>query len=145
MAVTFTVLGKTGANSQGITKTRVKAVLDNAYPVAGYAITPANCGLSMFQVGADGKSFVDPVVTGVNGGGVLAEIIAQKLLLGYPTGGADTAPTTPAAPLAQGGASTASAVSAIRPGLTPGVGKAFPDAADAHLLTVFFDAYGYSS
>jgi hypothetical protein len=144
MAVTFTVQGKTPM-ANGLVRTRVKMVLDNNYPVAGYDVsTPASWGLSRFQLQATQDSFVDPVVTGVNQGGVMAEIKAMKLLLSYPSGGGQASPTTPAAPLLTAGAVavTSNAANGAND-LTPGVGKAFANASDASTLTVFADAVGY--
>lgn len=144
--MTFTILGTTPVRD-GMVRKRVKAVGDAAYPVAGYPVTAANCGLKMFAVNATGDGFIDPVVTGVNQKGVLAEVVSGKLLISYSTGGAATSPTTPAAPvgLCASGAATASAVDATRPtvGLTPGQGKAFADNSDASGLTFFLDAIGY--
>jgi hypothetical protein len=80
---------------------------------------------------------------------LLAEVVALKLLVSYPSGGAAASPTTPAAPtgLAATGATTASAVDATRPtvGLTPGVGKAFANGSDLSGANVkfFLDFFGY--
>lgn len=144
MAIAFVVQGTTPM-ANGFVRKRVKITLDNAYPVAGYDVsTPASWGLSRFQVAADQASFVDPVVTGVNQGGVLAEIKAMKLLLSYPTGGGAASPVTPAAPLITAGAvaMTSSAANGAAD-VTPGVGKAFVNNADASTLVVFADAVGY--
>ena len=144
MALTFTIQGTT-AITGGLVRKRVKIVLDNAYPVAGYDVSnPASWGLSRFQVSSDQTAFVDPVVTGVNQGGVLAEIKAMKLLLSYPSGGGQASPLAPAAPLITAGAvAMTSAAANGANDLTPGVGKAFANNTDASTLTVFADAVGY--
>jgi hypothetical protein len=144
---TFTILGTTPLPG-GLVRKRLKAVGDSAYPVAGYPISAANCGLKMFALNDAKTGFIDPVAVGVNQGGVLAEIVAGKILLTFPSGGAATAPATAAtAPvgLAATGAATASAVDATRPtvGLTPGCGKVLPASCDASTITVFIDAVGY--
>lgn len=153
MSLTITVQGTTPIpGGPRLVRKRAKIVCDNAYPVAGYDVSAlaASFGLKKFKVNDAGTAFLDPVVTGVNQGGVLAEFVALKLLLSFPTGGAATAPATAAtAPvgLAGTGVSTASAVDATRPtvGLTPGCGKACPASMDASTITIFADVVGYAA
>jgi hypothetical protein len=147
VTMTYTVLGTT-AMTDGLVRKRVSAVGGSQYPVTGFPIAAADCGLKMFALAADGATFIQPVVTGVNQSGLLAEVVAGKVLFSFPTGGAATAPATGAtAPvgLAATGAATASAVDATRPtvGLTPGCGKACPATCDLSTVTIFLDAIGY--
>lgn len=144
---TVTILGTTRL-ADGSIRNRIKIALGANYAIAtGVPLTAALCGLRQFLMQTNGQAMIDPVVTGVNQGGVLAEIVGQALFLGYPTGGAGTNPTTPAAPtvLASTGVATASAVDATRPtgAVLPGIGKAFPDQAVTTGLIVFADAFGY--
>ena len=148
-ALTFTIQGTT-VLANGQVRKRVKIVGDNAYPVAGYDVSDASkFGLKQFNLNDSGTSFTDPVIVGVNQKGVLAEIVALKLLLSYPSGGTAASPTTPAQPVAvttpDAGATTMTG-SAAKPALTavttPGQGKAFADASDASGLTFFVDAIG---
>jgi hypothetical protein len=146
VTMTYTVLGTTFL-PQGLVRTRVKAVGGSAYPVAGFPIAAADCGLKQFKLAKDGASFVDPVVVAVNQSGLLAEIQTGKVLFSFPSGGAATAPaagTTAPVGLAATGAATASAVDATRPtvGLTPGCGKAAPASCDLSTITIFIDAVG---
>lgn len=139
----YTVLGTTRMLN-GKVRNRVKVALGSNYATAtGVPITAAGCGLLQFENQKGGTSFLDPVVTGVNQGGILAEVVSLALWLGYPTGGGGTEPTTPVAPKVSTGADTASAVDATTPTITPGLGKAFPDQAVTTSLVVFLDAYGY--
>ena len=149
MALAFTIQGTTRL-ANGQVRKRVKIVGDNAYPVAGYDVSnAASFGLKQFGLNDAGTAFIDPVVTGVNQKGVLAEIIALKLLLTYPVGGTATSPTTPAQPVVvttPDAGATGLTGSAAKPALTavttPGQGKAFADASDASGLTFFVDAVG---
>lgn len=143
---TCTVLGITKM-ANGHVRNRVKVALGANYASAtGVPLTPALCGLTAFDMQTSGTALVDPVVTGVNQGGVLAEVIGLAIFLSYPTGGAGANPTTPAAPtiLASTGASTASAVDATRPtgAVLPGIAKALPDQAVSTGLIIFIDAFG---
>lgn len=145
---TCTTLGTTKLPN-GQVRTRVKVALGANYASAtGVPLTPVQCGLSAFQIAASGTALVDPVVTGVNQGGVIAEVIGLAIFLSYPTGGAGTNPTTPAAPtgLAATGVSTASAVDATRPtvAILPGIAKALPDQSVTTNLVVFLDAVGWA-
>lgn len=140
---TYTVLGKTQLQN-GLVKTRVKVALGTNYASAtGVPITAAGCGLLQFQSQTGNTAFVDPVVTGVNQGGVTAEVIGGALFLSYPTGGGGSNPTTPVAPKVSTGVTSASACDATTPTITPGLSKAFPDQAVSTGLIVFMDAYGY--
>lgn len=148
-AASITVLGKTPL-ADGTVRVRAKCTLDNAYPVTGYDFSPATIlaalGLSGYIVNKAGNGWVDPVATGVNQQGLLAEFVLLKLLMSYPTGGATAAPATATpAPLVTTGASTASAVNATTPAITPGVGKACVVNTDfsGASVVIFFDAFGY--
>lgn len=139
---TVTVLGTTKLQN-GKVKNRIKIALGANYAVAtGVPLTAALCGLLQFEVQSSGSAFIDPVVTGVNQGGILAEIIGLALFLSYPTGGVTAAPATPAQPLITAGATAVTGSAATGP-FTPGLGKAFPDQAVTTGLIVFADAYGY--
>lgn len=144
----ITVLGTTQLGN-GLVRKRAVTLGDNAYPVAGYdfsvAAVLAALGLKQYKVNDAGTGFEDPVVTGCNQQGLLAEFQGLKLLVSLPTGGATAAPTTLAAPLVTTGAATASAVNATTPAITPGPGKACvvnTDLSGAN-VKIFFDAVGY--
>jgi hypothetical protein len=148
-AGSITVLGTTRL-ADGTVRVRAVSTFDNAYPVTGYDFSPAAIlaalGLSRYTMMNPATGFIDPIVTGVNQQGLLAEFVNLKLLFSYPTGGATAAPTTVGAPKSTTGASTASAVNATTPDITPGVGKACvvnTDLSGAN-VKVFFDAYGYA-
>jgi hypothetical protein len=147
-AASITVLGKTPL-ADGTVRVRAKTTLDNAYPVTGYDFSPATIlaalGLSGYAVNKPGNGWIDPIVTGVNQQGILAEFQGLKLLISFPTGGSATAPATMSAPKSNAGASTASAVDATQPNLIPGVGKACVVNTDfsGASVVIFFDAYGY--
>jgi hypothetical protein len=98
MSTTATQLSKY-TQGGGEIVSRISLLLDNAYPVAGYAVTPANFGLTRFKPNAAGTAVLDPVVKKITPSIVLAQVIAGNLLLSYPTGGATAAPGTPADPL----------------------------------------------
>jgi len=147
-AASITKLGTT-PQSDGSVRVRGVTTCDNAYPVAGYnfntAAILAALGLRAWKVTDNGTALIDPVVTGVNQQGLLAEFVGLQLLVSLPTGGATAAPTTLAAPLVTTGAATASAVNVVTPALTPGTGKACvvnTDLSGAN-VKIFFDAYGY--
>jgi hypothetical protein len=147
-AGSITVLGTTQLGN-GLVRKRAVALGDNAYPVAGYDFSPAAIlaalGLKSYKINDAQTGFEDPVVTGVNQQGLLAEFVGLKLLVSLPTGGATACPTTLAAPLSTTGTSTASAVNATTPAITPGPGKACVVNTDFSGATVkfFFDAVGY--
>lgn len=150
MAVTVTKLGTTRL-ADGTVRVRAVAVGDNAYPAAGYDLSTAAVlaalGLKQYTVKDDGSGFVDPIVTGVNQQGLLAEIVALKLLVSYPTGGGVASPVALAAPLVTVGAVAMTSAAANGAGdLTPGVGKACAVNTDLSGANVkfFFDAYGYA-
>jgi len=161
MSLTFTKISETKLTGGLVTK-RYSVLLDNAYPVAGYDLSdPTKFGLTMYQLKSSQTGFVDPIVHNTNNSKVLAEVVGLKLLLSYPTGGSIASPTTPAAPATStivvtttpdAGATTMTG-SAAKPalvgvntgGLTPGLGKAFPDVADASTITCVISATGYSS
>jgi len=150
-AASITVLGKT-QYGEGKVKIRGVATLDNAYPVAGYnfntAAILAALGLKAWLVNAAGNGFQDPVVTGVNQQGLLAEFQALKLLFSYPSGGNQAAPTTVAQPAyigVDGAVAVKSSAEACAINSTPGTGIAL--AANTDLsganVKVYFDAFGY--
>lgn len=160
MALTSAV-GKTVRLAGGLKQVTAVLVCDNAYPVAGYTVTPAMFGLSQFAATDALTGTLDPdVIYCLSGAGteaLLASIVAKKLLVYYPTGGATASPATPAAPKLTSGAgaatvgvATASAVDAITPtlaltstALTPGQGKALPNNADLTGFGVLAVALGY--
>lgn len=144
---TITIQGKVKLPN-GLTKIRSKWALGANYASGtGVPMTAAQCGLTSFQLTDAKTDFVDPFVTGVNLGGILAEVNAKAIFLSYPTGGGGANPTTPAAPtgLAATGASTASAVDATRPtvAILPGIAKPLPDQSVTTGLIIFVEAIGY--
>ncbi len=64
------------------------------------------------------------------------DVANLKIKAIFPTGGATTAPTTQANPIVTTGASSATAVDAVTPNITPGKGKEV--AATANLTAVTF-------
>lgn len=139
--VTPTILETTfGANGQ---KTVLSSLLlDNAYPVAGYAITPAMFGLVRFKPNDAQTGLVDPTVVNISGQPIQCRIVAQQLLASYPSGGATASPTTPAAPIVTAGATPVTSTAATGV-LTPGVGKDLANASDLSSVTVIVRAVGY--
>lgn len=160
MALTSSV-GKTVKLANGLKQVTAILVCDNAYPGAGYDVTPALFGLSHFAPTDALTGTLDPnIIYCLSGAGteaLLAAIIAKKLLVYYPTGGGTASPATPAAPkltsgagTATAGVATASAVDATTPtlaltstALTPGQGKALPNNADLTGFAVLAVALGY--
>jgi len=139
--VTATVLD-TQILANGLKRVKASLLLDNAYPVAGYAITAAMFGLVRFKPTAAGTGLVDPFVTKVTPTVVLARIVNQLLLLSYPSGGATAGPTTPAAPIVTAGATPVTSTAATGV-LTAGIGQNLPNASDASAITVEVEALGY--
>lgn len=106
---------------------------DNSYPTGGYPVTAADFGLN------------DVIVVIPQGaGGLLFEYdyANKKLLVKYPTGGATASPAALAAPTVTSGASSATAVNATTPALTPGQGKEVANATDLSSITVRLVALG---
>lgn len=101
--------------------------LDNAYPTGGYSLTPADFGLNdVIHVA------IEHMVSGLV---FRYDYANRKLMAFYPTGGATASPATPAAPQVTSGASSATAVNATTPALTPGQGKELPNNADLSGVT----------
>lgn len=140
-AITATVLD-TNFGANGLKTVIASLLLDNAYPVAGYAITPAMFALTRFKPNDAQTALVDPRVLGVSGAAVLPRIVGQQLLVAYPSGGATASPTTPAAPFVTAGATpvTSSAATGV---LTPGIGKDLANASDLSAVTVIVQVQGY--
>ena len=92
--------------------------LDSSYPAGGEAITAAEVGLRVIE----GARFI-----GFNAAASLMLLAWDptngKVIVNYPTGGATAAPAALADPISTTGASTASAVDATQPNITPGRGK----------------------
>jgi hypothetical protein len=108
---------------------------DSSYPTGGEPLTPAMLGFS--QV-------VDLLLAGPKAGlNFEYDYAASKIKVMFPVGGATAAPTTlTAAPQVTTGASTASAVNATTPALTPGVSKEMGSTADLSTLTTRITAWG---
>ena len=112
-------------------------VLDNSYTTGGYAITPAQLGFNqsifaMVSTAALASSnFLEAAWNPVTG----------KLMVFYPTGGT-TAPAAVAQPIVKSGASTASAVDATTPHITPGAGIEVANGTDLSAFTVRIVAIG---
>ncbi len=141
MSVTATVL-QTTFLANGAKRVLASLLLDNAYPVAGYAITPAMFGLTRFQPAASGVALVDPQVRNISGQPILLRCVGQLLLASYPSGGATAGPTTPAAPIVTAGATPVTSTAATGV-LTPGVGKDLPNASDLSSVTAILEATGF--
>ena len=146
--VTPTILSTFASGPTPEKTVRASFLLDNAYPSAGYAITASMFGLSRFKPNAALTGVLDPTVKQVQstlaaGKALLARVVAGQLILSYPSGGGGANPTTPVAPKVTTGASTASAVDATTPTITPGLGIDLPNAADASTVTVVLEAIGY--
>lgn len=141
MAVTATVL-QTINQANGRKTVTASLLLDNAYPVLGYAITPAMFGLTRFEPADSGVSLVDPQVRSVSGQPLLFRCVGQQLLASYPSGGATASPTTPAAPIVTAGATPVTSTAATGV-LTPGVGKDLANASDLSTVTVTMVANGF--
>lgn len=141
MAVTATVIQTTNL-ANGEKRVLASLLLDAAYPVAGYAITPAMFSLTRFKPAASGVALVDPQVRNISGQVVNMRIVGQLLLASYTTGGATASPATPAAPIVTAGATPVTSTAATGV-LTPGVGKDFVNASDLSTVTVLVEAYGY--
>lgn len=140
MALTFTrvpdgfdVWGRTQIIYRDIT-------FDNSYPLTnGYTIRASDVGLkSLFgaqMVGGNKASgglkfnFDTSATAGNLGTSVVCRVY-------YPTGGGGTSPTTLAAPKVSTGASTASAVDATSPTITPGLAKEVGDTADLSTIII---------
>lgn len=111
---------------------------DASYPAGGYAITPANIGLS---------KITDVQVVGV--GAVGARFLVQwdrvngKLMFLYPTGGATVAPGAIADPISTTGGASATAVDAVTPNITPGRGKELLATTNATTITGELQFSGY--
>jgi hypothetical protein len=100
----------------------------NSYATGGESITPAQVGVNkIFQVLPD---------QGVSGLLFNYDYVNSKLKATYPTGGATASPAALAAPQVTTGASTASAVNATTPALTPGQGKEVAAATDLSSVVV---------
>jgi hypothetical protein len=120
-------------------------VLDNSYPAGGYTINASDVGL---------KTLYEGVEVGGNAasGGVLVLIdqssglgttsmdgvalTSLKLRVFFPTGGATAAPNTLANAKVTSGASTASAVNATTPDITPGIAVEVATGANLSTVTV---------
>lgn len=141
MSVTATII-QTTVGRNGQKTVRASFLLDNAYPVAGYALTPAQFGLNRFKPASSGVALQQPDVKNIAGQPVLFRVVAQQLIASYPSGGATASPTTPAAPIVTAGATpvTSSAATGV---LTPGVGKDLANASDLSSVTVVLEATGY--
>ena len=98
------------------------------YASGGYAVGGTQLGLSKIHA-----AFVNPA--NAVAGRLIANWIpgtspAGKIQVCYPTGGATASPAALADPISTTGASTASAVDATQPNITPGRGKEVADATD---------------
>ena len=110
--------------------------LDTSYPNStGYVINAGDVGLRVITgvtvIGgnkAAGTLIAWPDLLGAGAGGAEVESVALRLF--QPTGGGGANPTTLAAPKVTTGASTASAVDATTPTITPGIGKEVANTAD---------------
>lgn len=116
MAATVTMVGTLSTRGHR-REALVDIACDTSYVTGGYSITPSL--IAGFNARIDA---VEPVT---GNGGLIAEwdTTNNKLKVLYPTGGGAAAPAALAAPIVTSGASTASAVSATTPTLTPGIGK----------------------
>lgn len=138
-AVAYTKQRSSNWNSAGQGRLFVM-VPSNSYPAAGEVVANTDVGLSgpidmiLFgpAVKTTGAHLLFPVYDPTTG----------KIRFFYPTGGATTAPSTVAQPLSTSGGSTASAVNATTPAITPGGGKEVPTGADLSDFIVYGLAFG---
>jgi hypothetical protein len=134
MALTITRVPD-GNDVWGRTKIEYRDLtLDDAYAAStGYVINAQDVGLR--------QVFGAAVVGGNQAAGKLSFIFdfnasagdlrtAVRLRAFFPTGGATSAPSALANPIVTSGASTASAVDATTPNITPGVAKEVADGGD---------------
>lgn len=107
---------------------------DSSYPTGGESFAPADVGLSVFDL-----VLCSPT------SGVIFEMdyTNSNLQAFFPTGGGGTPASALAVPKVSSGASSASAVDATTPTITPGVGKEVKSAQNLSTLTgVKFVAFG---
>ncbi len=148
MAVTSVILDTIPAlGNDGAVQATALLFPDNNMPANGWDITPALWGLSRFKPTPAGVDVQRPVVSAIfppTVEGVIGVAAANKLLLSYPSGGGQAAPTVPAQPLLTAGAVavTSNAANGAND-LTPGLGKAFPTGADGTSFSVQCTAIGY--
>lgn len=139
MAVAYTKQRSSNYNSAA--QGRLFIMVPGAsYPSGGETIANTDVGLS----GPIDMILFGPAVK-TTGSYVLLpsfDPTTNKVRFFYPTGGATTAPSTVAAPLTTTGASTASAVNATTPAITPGGGKEVPTGADLSDFVVYGLAFG---
>lgn len=107
--------------------------LSTSYATGGDTWTPNNFGMSTVEqldINSPGTLIMLP------------DTVNLKIKAYYPTGGGGPNPTTPAAPKVSSGGSTASAVDATDPTITPGVGIEVAATADLSGTVVSFQAIG---
>lgn len=120
-------------------------VLDNSYPANGYVINASDVGLKLLYEGVEvggnaasgGLLFTLDATSGL-GTATIDGVpnTALKLRAFFPTGGATAAPSSLAAPKVTSGASSATAVNATTPDITPGVAKEVATGADLSTVTI---------
>jgi len=149
MAATLTQV-KSGEDVWGKHYVKVfDATLDTSYPNStGYVINAQDVGLRVITgvkvLGGNkvaGALIAWPDLLGTLAGG--AEVTSVALRMFMPTGGAGANPTSLAAPGVTTGASTASAVDATTPTITPGIGKEVANTTDLHTAVVRLLFFGF--
>lgn len=126
----FTVTVKKRGTCGDLRYVAADCQFDNSYGTGGESLTASDLGypggtIQLLLNGEPGGLLIDYDYTN------------SKLLVRYPTGGATAAPTSVSAvPAVTSGASTASAVNATTPALTPGVGKEVGNTTDLSTITV---------
>jgi hypothetical protein len=137
MSVTINPVTSPASKGQVVLFTSIIDVtLDNSYTTGGYALTAA-------QVGLNEIFSVLPAVAVASGNFLQTawNPATGKLQIFYPTGGT-TAPAAVAQPIVKSGGSTASAVDATTPHITPGAGIEVANATDLSAFTVRMVAFG---
>lgn len=106
----------------------------NSYTTGGESLTPAMVGLGI----------IDSLDINQGIGGLIFrwDKANQKVLAFYPTGGATASPGAIADPKVTSGASSATAVNATTPDITPGRAKEVAAATNLSAITFDFEACG---
>lgn len=150
VTVTSTILQPARRNLDGSKTVEALLSLAGTYVTNGVPITAAMFGLTSFKVNRAGTGFIDPKVTQFNSSTaaqtMLASIAALFLRLMYPSGGAATAPSTPAAPVgitSPGAVAVTSDADDAHVIFTPGIAKELPNGGDVSNFSVVVVAEGY--
>lgn len=135
MAAAVVIDSADGRYVQGSRAVRKGTITLNTYATNGVAVTAA-----LFEL----PGTIAELDIGPSGGLIFEwDKTNSKIKAFYPTGGATASPAALAAPQVTTGASTASAVNATTPALTPGVAKEVLNATDLSSITTRFRVEGY--